>query len=70
MSEREFAFSMEIIKALRGPMEGQISEATLIINEKQRGTWLLNDTEEYNRCVIPTLTVIQERKPLENMTLL
>ena len=49
-------FGMKILKAHRSALERQIHEAVIISNSWQRE--ILNNKQEYNRCIIPRLAVI------------
>ena len=51
----EFIFKLE--KRCRSAFERQLTEAVLISSWKRQGITLLNDKEEYNRCLIHELVV-------------
>ena len=53
---------MKVIKRYKTAYERQIGESVLINLNLDEGTDLLNSRNEYNRCLIPRLTIEEERK--------
>ena len=51
----EAVFAMKVVRSHKSALERQINEAVLIANSW--GSNLLNSKLEYNRCIIPTLSV-------------
>ena len=55
---------MRVIQKYRTSFERQIGESIHIKENSKKGTRLLNSINEYNRCIIPRLT-IEEDEDLE-----
>ena len=58
----EKLFSMRVVRTHRSALTRQIEEAVLIANSQ--GVELLNSKDEYNRCIIPRLTIMVGKRDI------
>ena len=57
-SEQDISFKFEVVKVCRTALERQVSETVNIKMRSSEGSKILNSKIEYNRCFIPSLTVL------------
>ena len=57
-SEEEIRMKFEVVKICRTALERQVSETVNIKMRSREGSKILNSKIEYNRCFIPSLTVL------------
>ena len=61
----EVVFGMKIRKQYKTALERQIGEAVAILEEKEKGTELMNSKSEFNRCSLPRITADDSKELLE-----
>ena len=57
-SEEEIRMKFDVIKICRTALERQVSETVNIKMRSREGSKILNSKVEYNRCFIPSMTVL------------
>ena len=63
---QETEFKFEILKSCKSSFQREISEAVIIKTMGMRQVNLLNSKEEFNRCVIPEITVLKGNRVIED----
>ena len=52
----DVVFGMKLRRRYKTALEGQIGEAVAILEEKEKGTEIINSKSEFNRCSLPRIT--------------
>ena len=63
----EFRFGMRVRESFRSAFERQVGEAVSIKKEQERGITLMNSKSEFNRCIIPRITIDDENETLKRL---
>ena len=58
---------MKLRRQYRSALERQIGEAIAILEEKEKGIYLMNSKSEFNRCVLPRITAEDSKELLEKL---
>ena len=58
----EVRFGMKLRRQYKTALERQIGEAVAILEEKEKGTLLMNSKSEFNRCQLPRKSVVMGQK--------
>ena len=65
VNPEDVKFGMKMRRQYRTPLERQIGEAVAILEEKEKGTQLMNSKSEFNRCSLPRITAGDSKELLE-----